>query len=180
MTLKRILSFALAAAVLSAAGSAQGEDARSVDLVAVRAPGPAGWVATPPASTMRVAQFDAGAQAEVIVFYFGPHKGGSVQANIARWKTQFSAPDGSAVEPSVRSFEVNGMAVTEAEFHGSYARGVGTGPKGVAKPDQTLRAAIVAGPRGKLFVQLFGDSDGVAAQRANFDTFVRGMRPGDG
>ena len=155
--------------------------AQTIVLAGVEATVPSAWQAATPTSSMRLAQFRvpaaSGSQdAELVVFYFGPGQGGTPVANIARWRTQFSTPDGGQVEPVVHTFETDNMAVTQAEFQGNYARGVGMGPVGDVKPDQTLLAAIVEGPQGKLFVQLYGPTATVDENRRAFDDFVRGMQ----
>ena len=154
--------------------------AQTITLAGVEASIPSAWIAVKPATTMRLAQFqipaENGSDAELVVFYFGPNQGGSPAANIARWQSQFSAPDGGPVEPAVKTNHIDGMPVTEVELKGNYARGIGTGPVGTAKSNQTLQAAIVEGPQGKLFVQLYGPSDTVATQRQAFDNFIHSMR----
>jgi hypothetical protein len=109
------------------------------------------------------------------VYYFGPGQGGSEEANIARWQSQFSGPKGGAVEPVVERYEVAGVPVTRVEPRGSYARGVGVGPGGTARPDQTLLAAIVETGRGNVFVQIHGPSELVGREREGFDRFLRGL-----
>ena len=53
---------------------------------------PADWVARPPSSAMRKAQYrvpgEAG-DAECVVFYFGPGQGGDAMANAERWAAQW-------------------------------------------------------------------------------------------
>lgn len=175
-----VLSLGLACAVGNS--QAASKSAEMVSLVGLQAPLPSSWIATQPSSSMRLAQFTAPSaqgheNAEVIVFYFGSNQGGSAAANIARWQSQFTSADGSPVQAAVSTYQVNGMAVTEAELHGHYARGVGMGPIGPAKPNRTLRAAIIEGPHGKLFVQLHGPTTTVNEQRASFEEFVHGLHP---
>src|SRR3989442_5726999 len=59
---------------------------------------PEGWVSESPSSKMRVAQYklpkatgDA-EDASLVVYYFGPAQGGSVEANIDRWISQMEQP----------------------------------------------------------------------------------------
>ena len=59
---------------------------------------PDGWVSESPSSKMRVAQYklpkaegDA-EDASLVVYYFGPAQGGSVDANIDRWISQIEQP----------------------------------------------------------------------------------------
>jgi hypothetical protein len=134
-------------------------------------------------SSMRLAEFGVprsdGTQAEVIVYYFGPGQGGSAEANIARWQSQFSTPDGGVVTPRVGILEGTAFPTTIAELEGAYARGVGAGPGSApAQPDQALVAAIVETPRGSLFLQLVGDRSAVADSREDFLDLAGSIRPG--
>ena len=145
------------------------------------APVPRTWVAEPPQTSMRLAQFrvpgSAGAEgAELVVFYFGAGEGGSAGANIARWQSQFSDPAGKPVRPAVEHLQVKGMPVTIAEVSGTYARSLGMGPPASPTPDQTLLAAIVETPRGNHLFELHGPRATVAANRASFLAMVRGIR----
>jgi hypothetical protein len=66
-----------------------------------------------------------------------------VEANIARWQSQFTSPDGQPVKPILQHLTVSGMPVTTVELTGSYARSVGMGPQSAPRPDQTLLVALV-------------------------------------
>src|SRR5262249_39659936 len=61
---------------------------------------PADWTSKPVSSGMRAADFvlpgKPGADAELLVYYFGPDGAGSVEDNITRWLEQFEQPDGKA------------------------------------------------------------------------------------
>jgi hypothetical protein len=145
------------------------------------APVPRAWIAEPPKTSMRLAQFQVpgaggAAAAELVVFYFGAGEGGSAEANIARWQSQFSGPAGKPVKPAVQHFEVKGMPVTVAELTGTYARSLGMGPPASPTPDQTLLAAVVESPRGNLTFELHGSRASVAANRVPFLAMVRGIR----
>ena len=139
---------------------------------------PADWVASEPSSGMRLLQFtvpaadDAGA-AELVVYYFGPDQGGSLEANVARWTSQFSADD-SPVEPVITPLTGN-LPATLVELTGSYARGVGVGPVGDALPNRTLLAGVVETPRGNLYPQLYGPADVVSKHKADFVGFITGI-----
>jgi hypothetical protein len=111
-----------------------------------------------------------------VLYYFGPTLGGTASANTARWASQFRTTDGGPVEPRIEGLWVDGMQVTVVEFSGSYARGVGNAEGVVAKPDQTLLAAMIDTPRGNLTLQLHGDRATVAGQRNGFMAMVRGVR----
>jgi hypothetical protein len=143
---------------------------------------PPTWTSRTASSTMRLAEFvtppvDGAAGAEVIVYFFGKGQGGSAESNIARWKSQFSSPDGSPVSPIVTRDSSASFPITFAELRGTYARGIGAGSSAeLARPGQVLIAAIAETPSGTLFVQLFGPAASVAAQHDAFVRFVTGLR----
>lgn len=142
---------------------------------------PADWVLSIPDSDMRLTQFEipadtaGGDDAEFVVFYFGPDQAGSVEANVARWVSQFSTPDGGPVEPRIEPLETP-LPATLVELQGNYARGIGMGPVGDPLPDRMLLAAVVETPAGTLYPQLHGPTALVAAQRAAFIDFITGLQ----
>ena len=177
-----LVAFSLPLSAQPAASASGAAAASSFSFRHYTAPVPPDWQPVPPSSGFRVAQYRApGAAAagdgEVIVFFFGRGQGGSAAANIERWASQFSGPDGAAVRPRVETGVVHGMPVTTAELSGSYARGIGAGPVGAARQGQTLRAAVLESPDGNVIFQLHGDSGTVEHHRAGFDAMVRGFAP---
>lgn len=151
----------------------------TVKLLEYQATVPAGWTFRTPSSSMRLAEYVAGAAggAEVVVYYFGPAQGGTVQANLDRWKSQFSNPDGSAVYEKVAHDKTPVSALTIAEYRGTYARGIGAGsaPED-AKPNQSLVAIVAETPKGTLFFQLFGPKAAVDAQRDAYVAFAKSLK----
>lgn len=180
IALLRAAALALATAATAAtAQSAPGAFAHGL----WRAPLPANWQAQPPASTMRTAQYRVpgargAADGEVAVFFFGTGQGGAQEANIERWKSQFSQPDGRPVNPRISRYKVGALPVTVVELNGTYARGVGMGPQGDARPDQTLLVAMIETPEGRYTFQLYGPRATVAAHRKGFEALVRGFKRG--
>jgi hypothetical protein len=152
-----------------------------VALLGYHTKAPSAWSARPPASSSRLAQFaihgsDAASDAEVVVFFFGASQGGNVEANVERWRGQFSTPDGSPVPETITSDSSGAFPVTTAEFRGTYRRGVGAGSADSVRTGQTLIATIVETPRGTVFIQLFGPTATVAAHRAEFAKFVKELK----
>ncbi|MEP6493229.1 MAG: hypothetical protein ABJF01_11165 [bacterium] len=142
---------------------------------------PAGWITRTPASTMRLAEFviggaDSTTGAEVVVYFFGKAQGGNVASNLARWKAQFSTPDGSPVPETITYDSSAAFPITFAEYRGTYARGIGAGSPDQARTGQTLVAGIAETPRGTLFIQLFGPSARVSAERSPFMRFVKSLK----
>jgi hypothetical protein len=140
------------------------------------------WEQEPPASTMRLLQYRVpgaaeGANASFVVYYFGPGQGGSTEANVERWASQFSTPEGGRVEPAITTAKVGDLPVTLVELRGSYARSIGIGQQVAAQPDQALLAAIVETPQGNLFAQLHGPTATVDPARPAFEAFLSGLRP---
>jgi hypothetical protein len=180
----RTLAGLLLAGALSAQTTAgEAPATQTVELLGLTGQIPAAWESRPPSSSMRLAQYRVpgaagAADAELILYFFGQGQGGSAEANIARWQSQFSNPDGSPVTPRVEKLDAGGVPVTEVELRGSYARSVGMGQATAPRPDQVLLAAIVATERGNVYVQLHGASSTVDAARPAFDAFVRGLRRG--
>ncbi len=142
---------------------------------------PADWVARPPASSSRLAQFvvpgpTLADSSEVVVFFFGTAQGGNVDANLERWRSQFSTPDRSPVPEQVTRDSTGTFPITIAEFSGSYRRGIGAGSADSVRTGQTLVATIVETPRGTLFIQLFGPTGPVAREREAFLRFVKELK----
>ena len=163
----------------SAAARALGDSV--IALLGYHTKAPAAWSTRPPASSSRLAQFvihgtDASNDAEVVAFFFGASQGGNVDANVARWRGQFSTPDGSPAPETITRDSSGAFPVTTAEFRGTYRRGVGAGSADSVRTGQTLVASIVETPHGTLFIQLFGPTATVAAHRAEFAKFVKELK----
>jgi hypothetical protein len=166
----------LVAAVTPALGAQQ-----TLTLLDYSATPPASWTSVTPSSSMRLAQFtiagsDGAKVADAVVYFFGKGQGGDVTANATRWKGQFSTSDGSPVFEQISRDSSGTFPIAIAEYHGTYARGVGAGDAAAAKPHQALIAAIAETPRGTLFFQLYGDEGPATAQRAALIAFVKSMK----
>ena len=162
-------------------GEGEGQD---LGTISVRVP--EGWMIEPPSSRIRKAQYvlsGQGADAEdasLVVFYFGPGQGGSVEANLKRWYGQFKQPDGRSSEEVARVSKktVSGMQVTAADVSGTYAPApMGLmAPVGRPKPNYRLLAAIVESPQGPYFFKLTGPEGTVGYWKGTFDKFIESVR----
>lgn len=181
---------AIVAILVPALAACGGEGTRTADatpgdtltLLDYTAVAPSSWEEREPSSGMRLAELvtdpEAGEEGpQVVVFYFGEGQGGSVEANIERWQSQFTAPGGGPVEPRVEMIDDATFPTTVARFEGAYDRGIGMGTGGEPEPDQALDAAVVETPSGNFFVQIFGPRDAVAEEREAFERFVESIRP---
>lgn len=168
------------AALAMCVSSISGAQASAATFLGYTTAVPAGWTASKPTSSMRLAQYivrgaDAALASDVVVYFFGEGQGGGIAENLERWKGQFSMPDGKPPYELVEKEAKTAFPITIAEYRGTYARGVGAGNDANAKPGQTLIAAVAETPRGTLFFQLYGPSAAVAAQRRALVGFVRGL-----
>lgn len=143
---------------------------------------PSHWQRVAPSSSMRLMQFVVPGtapdqSAELIFYYFGAGQGGTPEANITRWRSQFSDADGAPSMADVTRFDVADMPITRVKLQGRYARGIGAGPGGTGKPDQTLLAAMLQTPRGQVTIQLHGDTPLIDTVEAAFDRMLRRVEP---
>jgi hypothetical protein len=167
------------------AGSALVWADQSVAFLSYQSSVPDAWVAEPPKSEMRQLQFkvpappggETGDGAEFVVYYFGPGQGGTLEANIERWQSQFKGPDGTPVEPTVTQIGTETIPATLVELRGSYGRSVGMGPGDDVLSDRILLAGVIETPEGNLYPQMHGPAELVAAQRDGFIAFVKGIQP---
>ena len=148
---------------------------------------PAGWLAKPVSSSMRVADFAlpkvAGdAEDATLTLYFFGGQGGSVQANLDRWIGQMSQPDGRASKDVAKTTTLktaSGLDVTVIDLSGTYIAEVAPGsPERFNKPGFRLRAAVVTTPEGPYFVKLVGPAKTVAKWDESFGAFVKSLRVG--
>jgi hypothetical protein len=142
---------------------------------------PKGWK-TEGARPMRAATYTipptAGdtADAECAVYFFGPGQGGSVEANLERWKGQVLGPDHKPAEAKITKRTIHGMAVTTIDTSGDYtAMG---GPMASSKSVQSnyrLLGAIVEGPGGNVFIKFIGPAKTIAASQAEFEQLLNSV-----
>jgi hypothetical protein len=159
------------------------QDDRSTDpavatFAGLTAPKPRTWQWRAPSNAMRVAEYsvpgvEGADQAQMVVFQFAG--GGTVDQNIARWKTQFRSSDGSEIDPKVQEVQAEELKVTLVEIAGEY-RGMG---KAEFTPDQLFLSGIIDTGGNPVFVQLVGPARTVEANRESFMTLLRGLKRSD-
>jgi hypothetical protein len=175
----RLRSMLVAPMLIAASGFVFAE--QSVSFLTYESAVPDAWVSEAPKSEMRKLQYripaTEGDGAEFVVYFFGPGQGGTLEANIERWQSQFQGPDGTAVEPEVTEIGTDAMPATLVQLRGGYGRSVGMGPSDEVLEDRMLLAGIVETPEGNLYPQLHGPAELVAGQRDAFIAFVQGIKP---
>jgi hypothetical protein len=144
---------------------------------------PAGWKTGAP-QPMRAATYAVAAApgdraaAECALYFFGAGQGGTVQANLDRWKSQFAAPAGKPAAAAVAVRTINGLKVTTIDVAGEYS-GLG-GPMAASKPvaGYRLLGAIVEAPGGNVFIKFTGPANTIGANRAKFDQLLASINKG--
>jgi len=164
-----------------------GAVAAEVEIAGLSFQPPTTWQAVPPASVMRAAQWQivgkgevAGQTGEVVAFFFGPGAGGDAKANVARWSTTMTTPQGipAAGQTTTRKIGPDGsIAVTELAIYGTYANTMSApGLPAVPLPNYGLVGIILEYPGGPLFLRLTGPEPLVRHQLAVFTKFVNSAK----
>jgi hypothetical protein len=139
---------------------------------------PTGWKSEAP-RPMRAATYTVpstggdAANAECVVYFFGAGQGGSVEANLDRWKGQILGSDGKPADAKIAKRTVHDLAVTTIDSSGDYT-GMG-GPMAAAKSVQShyrLLGAIIEGPGGNVFLKFTGPAKTIAARQAEFEQLL--------
>jgi hypothetical protein len=114
---------------------------------------------------------------ECVIYFFGAGQGGPVDANIERWKGQFTDASGHPAPAAVKRGTVHGMPMTTIDVSGTYS-GLG-GPMGSARavPGYRLLGAIVEGPGGNLFVKFTGPAATIKAAQGPFAQMLESFQP---
>lgn len=154
-------------------------DSKVATFAGLTGPKPVTWIWRPPqtiAGIARLAEYavpgrDGSDQAGIAVY----EAGGTIEQNIARWKTQFRSSDGSPAEAKVSTLESDGMPITVVEFAGEY-RGMGMAS---FKPGQIFLCAIVQAPAGQIFVRFIGPSGTIEPNREPFMAMIRNLKKVD-
>lgn len=145
---------------------------------------PTAWVRVPAPSDMRAAQYRVpgadGADAELVLFFFGRGQGGSADANLERWYTQFTQPDGRTSRDvaiiTIRT--VHDLKVTALDLSGTYsATPMRAGDPAAAAPNTRMLAAVVEGDGGPWFFRAVGPAATVGAAKEAFDAMLLSLEP---
>ena len=125
---------------------------------------PDGWIEVPASNNMRVTQFQIKAhpEYEVVVSYFG-NNGNMVDANISRWRGQFTKED------SYENLSLNSNGPTGIKIMGTYK----TKPFPMAQeftesPDYGMLAAILPSKEGPYFIKFTAPKAVINEQEPQF------------
>ncbi len=157
----RLLAFAIAVPLLAASVAGLKWTAPSTWKTQGERPMRAATYTLPPAP-------GGSGAAECAVYFFGTGQGGSVEANLERWKGQILSPAGKPANATVQKRTIHGMPVTTIDSSGSYE---GMGDKSAAT-NHRLLGAIVEGPGGNVFIKCTGPAKTISANQPQFDQLL--------
>jgi hypothetical protein len=157
-----------------------------VDLGGLKSTAPAAWKEET-AGKMRAYQFkiprakEDPADAEMIVFYFGPGGGGSTKDNIKRWKGFFEPPSGKSIDDvaKVEELKVAGKDVTYLDVAGTYlykAAPFDPNAKVEKKPDYRMIGVVFETDKGAYFLRLVGPAKTVGDNKKGFDEWLKAFK----
>lgn len=138
---------------------------------------PSGW-RTEATQPMRAATYSAApvpgdtARAECGVYFFGQGQGGSIDANLDRWKGQFSGPGGKPAAAQIAKRTVRGLNITTVDAVGAYSGLGGPMASGAPVPGYRLLGAIVEGPGGNIFIKFTGPANTIGANQLRFEQLL--------
>lgn len=134
---------------------------------------PEGFVWIPPTSPMRKAELSfpgTEGPAEITFFYFGQGQGGSTQANIQRWLSQFQEP-ADELQAATASQQVGSISITLLSASGTFLSGM-PGQPTTPRPNYALRGAILEHPEGDVYIKMTGPAATVEEASSAFDRMV--------
>lgn len=149
-----------------------GESDGSIKVGSIRMTAPEGWVKKAPRSTFVQAEFalpkaegdEADGRLTVSM------AGGSIEANVDRWRGQFGGNPKKDVQDSL---DVAGLKVTIVDLAGTYNDQPGPLAPGVQREGYRMLAAIVPGDGQQLhFIKAYGPEKTIAAHEEKFRQFV--------
>jgi hypothetical protein len=152
-----------------------------IELPSITLPKPAAWTWVKPSMQFRTLQYqvcNSGSGkvapcADLIVSVFKLGDGGSVDANIGRWKNQFQNTDGSPAQPTRSQRVVAGASVTRVDLKGAW-KGMGMGE---AQNNSEQLAAAIELPQETIYIRMVGPESTVEAARKEFEAMVDGLAP---
>lgn len=145
---------------------------------------PAVWQREPVKSQMRVDQYRlprAEGDREDGELAVTTNIGGGIEANIGRWRSQFSTAEGQPIPDSAfksETIDADGLKIVFVDITGRFNAGA-TMPGGDATPKDNYRmlAAIVETPNGPWFFKALGPNATMVKHRDEFVEFLHTMTP---
>ena len=102
--------------------------------------------------------------------------GGSIEANIARWKGQFRAPGAAAPRVKVEKTKINGYTVHLVDLSGTYLDRRGPFAPAVPRRGYRMLGAIIQTPEANFFVKFYGPVATVNRHEKAFRQMIQSIR----
>ena len=121
---------------------------------------------------------DESGPGEVVLFFFGPDKGGGTEATVKLW-TASMAPLKTSQTTTRKIGDGIPIAATQVLLYGTYtdpASAAGCGIPALPRPGYGLAGAILEFPGGPVYVRLTGPATLVRAELPRFTRFVDSAR----
>lgn len=145
---------------------------------------PAGWIAKKPKTSIVETEFEVpaaeGDEAAGRVTVMGA--GGSIEANIDRWKAQFTQPEGADEKDAakIEKKKIAGQQVHLVDLSGNYVDKAPFQAEGVLRENYRMLAAIIEtsqnGKRtGNYFIKFIGPAKTVAENAAGFQQMIESL-----
>jgi hypothetical protein len=182
------LGWAVLAAGAMAVRDATADDKKAegvvVQLDNFKSKTPAEWKQEAPSNKMRFAQFrlpkvkDDKDDADLVIFQ---DLGGSAKENVARWKGQFTAPEGKSIDDTTKVTEIKiaGLDATLVDISGTYlfkTRPFDPQDKGEKRPDYRMLAIHFKAPEHLYHIKLTGPAMTVGHYKNGFDEWIKAFK----
>ena len=155
--------------------------AGDVEMDGLKSKTPDNWKAGKTTSPMQKAVFvlpkaDGDPEdASVIIYFFGVGGGGSLEANIDRWKKQFNAPAGDNAK--VDKSKVGDVDVTTVDVAGTYRFTVRPGDENVTeKPNFRMVGVYFGSKNGPYYIKFVGPAKTVERHKKDFDEWLKNFK----
>jgi hypothetical protein len=171
------LGLALAFPAFGQEEKGKAEETRRVEVEGVSFEVPKSWESKRPGSAMQkqvleVAPAAGDSEPARLTLYVFPGGAGTVEANVERWRRQFTDEEGEAPEVETKTVKGKGVEVTRVETAGTYKDPfAGGGPQ----EDFRLLGAIVTDDRAGYFFKMIGPDKTMKAAESAFDAMVKSI-----
>jgi hypothetical protein len=177
-SLRNLVSSGLVGLAVSVLLCGADDPTQKIDAKGLTFEAPASWKSSPPSSRMRRAQLKVEPiegddyPAELVVFAFAGGAG-SLEANLERWKKQFTDKDGNP--PKLESKKVKGKNIevtrveTSGHYHPSQFPGVAPEPD---RQDARLLLGFVVTDNASYVLKMVGPDKTMSKIRPDFDALL--------
>ena len=145
---------------------------------------PANWIEERPSNTMRLGQYRVPKakgdkeDGELVIF---KGLGGSVEANVKRWKGQFIPPAGKTIDDvaKVEKIKIAGDDATQLTVSGTYLynpQPFNPKSKTEKRPDYKMIAIFYNGPKDVYQIKFTGPAKTVDENTKAFEAWIKGFK----